>query len=199
MKPRPQWVHNCLKILKCCWLTAFYGGGESLRGNTGLCLSEAKLKMQVSAKGPKFDLVNSLGRRAWSQNSESLHTGQFPNCSNLASPATCPQAPLALKWQGRGGGGAGSSKFTRSWLPASGKIRPQSVLIGKGFLLSTLPRRTPDRTVAQCPLGLWQFYLKCNLPTPKIEGLNNLFEPLYCFHPTPYDVNALASVAILIS
>lgn len=82
--PKPQWVQEHFKKLKCCQLAAFYGGVRASKGKLGHTFSEAKFKMQVPAEQLKFDLVNSLGLRACSQTLWSLHR---------ASPQPTPDWP----------------------------------------------------------------------------------------------------------
>lgn len=127
------------------------------KGKLGHIFSEAKFKMQIPAERLKFDLVNSLGLRACSQTLWSLSRAspQPPDWPPLHTSPAWRLLALNLGAEKRE-----SSQDTGC--QHVGKFNHRAPYL-QGFLLSGLPSRTPDGTVTQCLLGLWQFYFRCNL------------------------------------
>lgn len=157
--------------------TVFCGGGEEgIRGKIGLNILRCRVQSATPSKRAPVGRSWQTGDTVLK--SERMISAHRPVLELLSSqpPYHIPLAPLAPQF------GVRARRHPWNLLLASWKNWIQNVLIWRVFLPSSLPPQAPCRTVAQCPWGLWQFYLKCNLQKPKKWRLKNFFEPLYCLH-----------------
>lgn len=127
------------------------------KGKLGHTFSEATFKMQVPAEQLMFDLVNSLGLRPVAR-LYGLCTGPGLSLPQTGLPYTLL---LGARWPWTLGPRSRKAHRTLAASMSENSATERPYL--QGFLLSGLPSRTPDGTVTQCPLGLRQFYLRCNL------------------------------------